>query len=321
MGRYLNSLRGLWEIGGSELVYLKIRDKLCHSQKGRDYMLEILKNTKMDNYPKLIKSIWKMRSNEPLDLDNPKSFNEKIQWMKINDTTSLKIQLTDKYLVRNWIEKKIGKGYLIPLLGVWDSFDEINFDELPNSFVLKCNHGSGMNIVVKDKNKLDYNAARAKMNEWINDDFAFLYGLEMQYKDISRKIIAEEYIEQIDNNLLDYKIHVFAGEPKLIQVIGDRNIVNHTGKEIFLDLNWKPNNLMYHTYDKYEKTPSKPDNLEEMLDISRVLGADFRYVRVDLYDVDGKIYFGEMTFTPASGYGKWDDEEANRIVGSWINID
>ena len=142
----------------------------------------------------------------------------------------------------------------------------------------------------------------------------------MQYKNIPHKILADKYIEQIDGSLLDYKIHVFGGEPKIIQVIGNRDLVNHTGEEAFFDLNWQPQDLMYHTYDMYEKMPTRPDTLEEMLRIAKVLGTDFRYVRVDLYDINGKILFGEMTFTPASGFGKWRKYETDCSVGSWINI-
>ena len=315
----INKIRGYFEIGGLNLLLFMVEDRLFHGHNGRDYMLKVLRSAEPAEYPDLLKSIWRLHSDTPLDLENPKSFNEKIQWLKLYDTTSLKTRLADKYMVRDWIKAMIGEQYLVPLLGVWDSFDDINFSILPDHFVLKCNHGSGMNMVVKDKNRLDLKVAKARFDKWMKDDYTFLNGFEMQYKDIPHKIIAEEYIEQMDSNLLDYKIHVFGGEPRIIQVIGDRDLVNHTGKEAFLDLNWQPQDLMYHTYDMYEEIPERPENLDEMLRIAKVLGTDFRYVCVDLYDIDGTILFGEMTFTPASGYGKWEGQAAY-LVGSWINI-
>ena len=149
-------------------------------------------------------------------------------------------------------------------------------------------------------------------------NYAF-YTLELQYRDIKHRIIAEEYIEQSGRNLFDYKVHVFNGEPKIIQVIGDRDFENHTAKECFMTTEWISQNLMSHAYKKYDVPPEKPSNLSEMLDIARLLGSGFRYVRVDLYNLDGQIKFGEMTFTPASGYGKWDGDE-QYLVGSWIDL-
>jgi len=319
MGK-LDTVKNLFEIGGIKLVLLRLRDKLYHGDKCYEYMHRIFETAEPEEYPKLLKCIWVMKFGEPLDLENLKTFNEKIQWLKLYDTTPLKTKLSDKYLVRNWIKEKIGEQYLVPLLGVWNSFDEIDFDKLPEKFVLKCNHGSGMNLVVKEKKTLNIELAKQQFDEWMKINYAFEVGFELQYKDIPRKIIAEQYIEQMDKNLLDYKIHVFGGEPRIIQVIGDRDLAHHTGKEAFFDLNWQSQDLMYHTYDMYEKLPEKPDNLNEMLDIARILGEEFRYVRVDLYNGDGRILFGEMTFTPMSGFGKWEDIQAAYLVGSWINV-
>ncbi len=311
---------GLIEIGGIDLVLFKIEDKIFNGNNGKEYMRKVFQAADPDEYPRLLRSLWKTYFIEPLDIESPRSFNEKIQWLKLHDTTPLKTRLADKYLVREWIKEQIGEEYLIPLLGVWDSFEEIDFNSLPNRFVLKCNHGSGMTIVVDDKSRLDLSDAKRKIDAWMNEDFAFHCGLELQYHDIPHKIIAEEYIEQADHNLLDYKIHFFGGVPKIIQIIGDRDIAGHKGKEIFLDLNWEAHDFMYHTYEMYDEMPPKPDNLDEMLRVAQVLATGFRYVRVDLYNVEGRILFGEMTFTPASGYGKWTGD-ANYMVGSWISIE
>ncbi len=184
-------------------------------------------------YPRLLKEWNKLHGRGNLDIDNPGSYNEKIQWIKLHDVTPLMTKLADKYLVREWVADKIGEQYLVPLLGVWDCFDDINFDELPDRFVLKCNHGSGMNLVVKDKKSFDWAEAKNKFDRWMAINFAFQNGFELQYKDIPRKIIAEEYIEQMDEDLLDFKIHCFKGEPKIVQVIGSRELAHHTAKEAF----------------------------------------------------------------------------------------
>lgn len=306
--------------GGFKALILKASDKLTGRNQYDPYIGSMMEEAAPEDYPRLLKRWNKLHGMGDFDLNNPRSFNEKIQWIKLHDVTPLMTKLADKYLVRDWIEEKIGAQYLIPLLGVWDRFDDIIFDELPDRFVLKCNHGSGMNLVVKDKKTFDRAEAKTMFDQWILTNYAFQNGFELQYKDIPRKIIAEEYIEQMDEDLLDYKIHCFGGKPKIIHVIGDRNLARHTAKEAFFDLDWNPVNWMYHTYDSYDVLPEKPNNLNELLRICRILSEEFRYVRVDLYDISGKILFGELTFTPAGGYGKWGGEE-QYLVGSWINTD
>lgn len=309
----------IYEFGGIRLLQSKIQDKIIGSKKAKEYQYELFSNADVSEYPILLKKWYKASTGEDLNLDDPQTFNEKIQWLKLYDSTPLKTRLADKYLVRDWVKEKIGEEYLVPLLGVWDKFDDIDFDSLPNQFALKCNHGSNMNVIVKDKSLMDMNNTKEKFDSWMKINYAFTSGLELQYKDIHPKIMSEKYIEQLDNDLLDYKIHVFNGIPKIIQIIGNRNFETHTAKECFLTTDWIPRELMYHTYDSYKNIPEKPENLNELLEIAGILGKGFSYVRVDLYDISGKIIFGEMTFTPASGIGKWKDKEASKIVGSWIN--
>ena len=237
--------------------------------------------------------------------DNPETFNEKIQWMKVHDVNPLKTRLADKYLVREWIKEQIGEEYLIPLVGgPWKSADEIDFESLPNQFALKANHGSGMNLIVKDKSKLDIPQARSLCNIWLHTIYGCI-GMETQYLHMPPVIIAEQYMEDESGGLTDYKIHCFNGEPKIIQVIGNRDFGDHTAKEAFFDLSWKRINLMYHSYEDYEDAPEPSAHLKEMIDIATRLSKEFTYVRVDLYEANGRVFFGEMTFTPASGMGKW----------------
>lgn len=313
-------LRAIYDFGGIGMLIHKVFDKIFKTDKFRNDVYRVSKDADEDEYPRLLEDIFMFETGEKLNLLAPKSFNEKIQWLKLNDNIPIKTTLSDKYAVREWVEKRIGSSYLIPLLGVWDRYDDINFESLPKSFVLKCNHGSGYNVIVKDKATMDHDAIRADFSVWMSTNDAFLFGFELQYKDIHRRIVAESYIEQLDGDLYDYKIHVFNGEPKIIQVIGTRDIEKHTARQIFLNTDWEQVDPMYLTYKAFDKKPIKPENLEELLWVAKKLGKDFLYVRVDLYDVSGKILFGEMTFTPFSGMGKWISTERNNIVGGWIPI-
>ena len=168
-----------------------------------------------------------------LDLENPTGFVEKLQWLKIYDSTPLKTRCADKYLARGYVAEKIGDEHLVPLLGVWDSFDQIDFDTLPNQFVLKTNHASGQLIVCKDKAKFNKKKAKKKFDRWMRDCWSAVYSIcELHYRDIPRKVLAEQYLVQLDGNLYDYKIHCFDGKANFFQIIGDRNLHTHEGKQI-----------------------------------------------------------------------------------------
>lgn len=254
---------------------------------------------------------------ETLNLENPQTFNEKIQWLKLYDSTPLKNRLVDKYAVRGWIKEKIGEQYLVPLLGVWDRFEDIDFDTLPEKFVLKCNHGSGYNIIVTDKSKLDWGGVERRIKSWMDEEFAFRNGFELQYSSISRKIIAEKYIENCDRDLYDYKFWCFDGKVRYIQFISER--FTNGAVMAFYDRNWKKQDFVYnHPLD--QKTIDKPDNLELMIKLAEKLAQGFCYVRVDFYDVNNRIYFGEMTFTSDSGTGRWIPEEMNLVFGKMIKL-
>ena len=254
-----------------------------------------------------------------LNLDNPRTFNEKIQWLKLYDSTPLKTRLADKYLVREWVKEKIGEKYLIPLLGVYDKFDDIDFDKLPNQFVIKCNHGCGYNIIVKDKKTLDFPQIKQKINTWMNENFAFHLGYEMQYRDIQRKIIIEQFIEnKSSRDLYDYKFWCFNGKVEYIQFLSERNLDGL--KMAFYDKNWKKQSFVY-SYPLDKKNIAKPDNLDTMIKLAEKLAAGFSHVRVDFYRLDdGTVYFGEMTFTSASGMCRWNEEKINQYFGRLIQL-
>lgn len=260
------------------------------------------------------------KTGERLNLEEPQNFNQKIQWLKLYDSTELKTKLADKYLVREWVKEKVGEEVLVPLLGVWSSYDEIEFDRLPDKFVLKANHGCGMNLIIKDKQSIDYKVMKTKINSWMQYTFGW-DGMQLQYVNIPKKIIAEEFIEQMDGNLYDYKIHCFNGIPKFIQVMTDRVLNEHLFNQSYYDVEWNKVDFVFNVRNKmHHKEIPKPSKLKEMLYIAEQLSKEFVYVRVDLYLIENQIKFGELTFTPASGTSKWDSKESNELVGSWIDI-
>lgn len=283
--------------------------------------LEKLQSMDASDYPDYLKELYKTKTGNQLDLDQPKRFTEKIQWRKIYDQDQAYTSLSDKLAVRGWVEKKIGKEYLIPMLGYWKHFDDVGFDFFPNQFVLKTNNASQTNIVIKDKTEFlkHKRNAKRKMEYWLETPYAFLEGLEFQYLYIDPLIIAEKYIAP-DNGkaeLVDYKFYCFNGKPILCQVIGDRT----TSETIdFYDMKWNYVELRIPPYPNSKFGVKRPMNFELMKTLSSKLSAGFQYVRVDLYESNGKVYFGEMTFTPASGIMKFDPDDWDYILGDLWDI-
>lgn len=296
------------------LEKLKYRDGI--SLKLFGFKLSFAKNMDSKDLPKLLKNWYKRRTGRDLPLENPKSFNEKIQWLKLYDNSPLKTQLADKYLVRNWIEKNLGEEYLIPLLGVWDNFDDIDFDKLPDKFVLKANHGCAWNIIVKDKAKFDKKKAKKKFDKWMKRNYALKAGFEMQYMDIPPKIVAEAFIQDKNGELNDYKVLCFNGEPKFIWI--DQGRYSDRTENIY-DTDWNLQPFLL-TYENSKEEVPPPENLKTMIDFARKLSKDFALVRVDFYNVDGKIYFGEMTFTSASGVDVFKPADYDLKLGEMLKL-
>ncbi len=272
---------------------------------------------KKEQYPQALKRWYRHTTGETLDLENPKTFNEKIQWLKLYDNIPIKTMLADKYQVRQWVAQKIGEEYLIPLLGVWQNADDIDFGALPDQFVLKANHGSGWNVIVKDKNKLNLKKTRKLLNHWLKLNYAFMCGLELSYKDIPPVIIAEQYIENMAGELFDYRFLCFDGEPKYCWV-DTAWLVNR--RRAMFNLNFELQPFTINTYPAIPYPLSKPENFDQMVTCAKKLCEGFKHVRVDLYDVNGKIYFAEMTFTAISGTGKISPPEYAKILGDMINL-
>lgn len=264
-----------------------------------------------------LKLMYKGIMGESLRLDNPTTFNEKIQWLKLYNRKKEYIIMVDKCSVKQYIANKIGDKYVTENLGVWNDFEEIDFDKLPNAFVLKTTHDSGGVLICKDKTNLDINKARRILKASLKHNY-YNWGREWPYKDVKRRIIAEKYMENGKEGLHDYKIWCFNGEPIYIQYITGR--VGKATYERFYDVNWNPQEFTYHN-SKLEAEVNCPKNLDEMLDISRKLSKNIPFLRVDLYLLnDDTIKFGELTFFPMSGFEHWKPENLEKEMGSLIDL-
>lgn len=267
-----------------------------------------------------IRLYHRLRVGKSIDINEPKTFNEKLQWLKFNYRFPLQSVVSDKYLVRDYVKEKIGEEYLIPLLGCWDRYEDIDFSKLPNQFVLKCNHDSGGLVVCTDKTKLNYKNAKKKIEKSLKSNFYYI-GREYQYKNIIPKIICEQFISDNGSVPLDYKIYCFNGKPDVILVCRDRFSKNtHRASYLFFDQEW--NFVPLDKGDEKIINPNveKPKNLEKMLELAKVLSKDFLFARIDLYNIDGKIYFGEITLSPNSGFDPDIKPETDLEFGEKLQI-
>lgn len=267
-----------------------------------------------------LKMIYRLKMGRSLDLDNPKTFNEKLQWLKLHDRKPEYTTMVDKYAVKKYVADIIGEEYIIPTLGKWDRFDDIDFDALPNQFVLKCNHDSGSWVIVKDKNKFDKNAAKRKLESRLKRNLYWIYR-EWPYKNVKPCIIAEQYLENPEyhyyDRLRDYKFFCFGGEPKIVLIANDVN--DDDARTDFFDMDY--NVIKMKTLDPNSDNPfPKPICFEEMKEIARKLSKGISHVRVDMYVVDGKIYFGELTFFHLAGFANIQPPEWDMRMGEWINL-
>lgn len=279
--------------------------------------IEKIKKMPFEKQLLILEDMYEKRIGHKLDWNNLRTYTEKMQWEKVYHKDPLKVKLADKYAVRDWVAEKIGDRYLIPLLGVYNSFDEIDFSKLPNQFVMKTNHGSGTNYIVKDRSQFNKKQARVIFNDWMATDYAYNTGFELHYSEIERRIIIEKYLETPQNELQDYKFLCFDGEPKFCWVDMGR-YSNHT-RNVY-DLKWQLQPWNQERYGIYKDPIPCPTNFDKMIEIARKLSKGFAHVRVDLYNVEGEIYFGEMTFTNGSGLDRIIPEEYDKILGDMWKI-
>lgn len=253
-----------------------------------------------------------------LNLDNPKSFNEKLQWLKLYDRNSEYTKMVDKYEVKKYVSNIIGEEYIIPTLGIYNSFEEINFDKLPNQFVLKCTHDSGGIVICKDKNNLDVKQAKNKINKSLKKNY-YYSGREWPYKNVKPRIIVEKYMEESDKKeLKDYKLFCFNGIPQIVLVCSER-YSSENMCETWFDMNWNLIDVVESGH-RIDTTISKPKKFKEMIALSKKLSKGIPFIRVDWYEIKGKLYFGELTFYPASGFEKFEPEEWNYKMGEMLEL-
>ena len=264
-----------------------------------------------------LKLLYETRIGKKLNLKNPITFDEKLQWLKLYDRKDEYTVWADKYEVRNYVAEKLGEQYLIPLLGVWNSADELKLDDLPEQFVLKCTHDSASVCICTNKKNFDWNAAMDKLQKSLNQNY-YWHSREWPYKNITPRIIAEAYMtDESGTELKDYKIYTFGGEPYLIQVDFDRF---HNHRRNLYTTEWE---YIDETIE-FSKDPNvkiaKPEHLEEMLECSRKLAVGTISLRTDFYSINGKIYFGEITFYQEAGFAHFEHEEFAKKLGDQIKL-
>lgn len=285
------------------------------------YSYDFLLSLNEKDYPQYLKKLYEYNLGKKLNLKNPKSFNEKIQWLKLYNTTPLKTKLTDKVLVRDWIKEKIGAEYLKPVLQICSKFDDINFDKLPNSFIIKANHGCKWHYKIMDqkaflKNKNLVNYIKRRFDGWMNQTFFPWAGFEMQYKNISPRILIEPLlINQKESYSTEFEIYCFNGEPKFFQKIKYTSPVSCC----IWDENYNKASFCFNPeYNTYFENAD--GNLKNAVELSKLLAKDFILVRVDWLLYENKIYFNEMTFTPFSGFFPFENDYIDLFLGKLLNL-
>lgn len=269
---------------------------------------------------KYLKMLYKANTGEELNLENPVKLNEKLQWLKLHDRKPVYTQMADKYRAREYIASKVGREYLIPLLGVWERAEDIDFDSLPDSFVLKCNHTSSTGLCVcRDKSRLDRETVRKKLTKAMAQNY-YLVWREWPYKDIPRRIIAEQFLSEPDGSpLVDYKFYCYGGEPRYFMVSygeAEHNVKNHK-------FDMQLNSIDY-LFKKQPAVPAEeiklPENIDKMIELAGILCRGHQHLRVDMYSVGGRIYCGELTFFSGGGFIKMVSQEYSDYLAGLIDL-
>ena len=320
-------LSGIKDLINSNGEYMKIKKYIKALWKYiTNPRYRFLINAGLGKYNKMpdeeyLKKMYYATMGKQLNLDNPQTFNEKLQWLKLHNRKDIYTVMVDKYLVRDYIKEKLGEEYLIPLLGVYDKPEDIDFDKLPNQFVLKCNHNSGLGMYIcKDKSKLtkrDFKKIRKELSKGLKEDY-YLYAREWPYKNVPRKIVAEEFLEENERNgadsLIDYKWFCFNGEPKIMYIGNDAS--QHPTCDWF---DMKFNFLNIRDKDPNSETlPKKPLFFNEMKSFAKKLSEGTKFLRVDFYIVNGHLYVGELTFFHCAGFVSFHPEEMDKKLGNLI---
>ena len=267
-----------------------------------------------------LKMQFRGRLGEKLDLNHPVTFNQKLQWLKLNDRDPEHVKMVDKYEAKEYVAGILGPEYIIPTLGVWDRFDDIDFDALPDRFVLKCTHDSHGLVICHDKSKLDMSDTRNRIAKSLNTDYYKKFR-EWPYRDVKHRIIAEQYMEDSvgKGDLTDYKLHFFSGECKVIMVGKNRFGADGVEKD-FYSIEWEHLDIRRSESSNAYARTERPPELDKMVVLGKKIAKDMPFVRVDFYIVDHQIYFGEITFFPTSGLQRFNPDNWDTIFGRWIKL-
>lgn len=254
-----------------------------------------------------------------LNLKNPQTFNEKLQWLKLHDRKDVYTTMVDKFEAKKYVANIIGEEYIIPTFGVYNTFDDIDFNKLPNQFVMKCTHDSGGIIIVKDKSKIDLKKAKSQMNECLKRNFYYL-SREWPYKNVKPRIIIEKYMEEEGYiQLNDFKLMCFNGKVKYTFVCSERDNQKEGLAVTFFDNDWNKLPFERH-YRSSKKKIEKPKNFGKMIELAEKLAKNIPFLRVDFYEINNKIYFGELTFFPGGGFEEFTPEEWDYKLGEMIDL-
>ena len=271
------------------------------------------------NDKKYLKYRYKIQMKKELNLDNPKTFNEKMQWLKLYDHNPEYTKMVDKYEVKEYISKIIGKKYIIPTIGIYENFDDINFESLPNKFVMKCTHDSGSVCICKDKTQMNINEYRKKIEKSLKINY-YYSGREWPYKNVKPRIIIEKYLDDLsDNQINDYKFMCFNGKVECSFVCTERDNKDKGLAVTFFNREWKKLPFQRH-YRNSNKKIEKPINYDKMIVLAEKLSQGIPFIRVDFYEVDKKVYFGELTLYPGSGFEEFTPEEWDYKLGELIDL-
>lgn len=295
----------------------KILRVLLHPSK----ILIFLDNHRIIKLPdKLyLELMYKNKFNKKLDLVNPKTFNEKLQWLKLYNRKDIYTTMVDKIDVKEYVSNIIGEEYIIPTLGIYNKFDDIDFEKLPKQFVIKCTHDSGGIVIVKDKNEFNKDKAKSIINKSLKNNYYYNWR-EWPYKNVKPRIIIEKFMEDEKySQLNDYKLMCFNGKVKCSFVCSERDNIKDGLAVTFFDNDWNKMPFTRH-YRNSNKEIRKPYNFTKMIDLAERLAKDIPFVRIDFYEINKKIYFGEVTFFPGAGIEEFNPEKWDEIIGGWIDL-
>ena len=298
-------------------VFEKIKRAITQPRYILIYIMYIIAPIVSDRF--YLKVMFRLKMGYWMDIDNPQTYNEKLQWLKIYNRRPEYTHMVDKYAVKEYVASIIGQQYIIPTLGVWDSVDDIDFDSLPSQFVLKCTHDSGGIVICTDKSQLDIDAAKAKLKAGLKTDY-YPRSREWPYKDVPHRIIAEQYmVDESGYELKDYKFFCFDGQPKALFVASDRSHPTEETKFDFFDIEF--NHLPFtNGHPNSTKPVLKPQGYDTMCALAAKLSEGMPHARIDFYDINGYIYFGEITFFHWGGFVLFSPMEWDYTFGNWLTL-